>query len=151
MPNCLLILHPTRVVILSREDFKAEAEQIGNIYKIENFGIEALTWHDMWKHSNELENVKSTSFDEIIIRYCKFYPVVRHALLIALTLSSTTCTVERSFSTLRRVKTWLRTTSGENRSSGLCMISVHRNKVKENMQEITNKVISDFASQPRRL
>ena len=150
VPNRLLILHPTRAVTLSREEFKAEAEQIDNIYKIENFCMEALTWYDMWKHSNELENVKNRSLDEIIIRYCKFYPAVRHALLIALTLPST-CTVERSFSTLRRVKTWLRTTCGEDRTSGLCMISVHRNKVKENMQEITNKVINDFSSQPRRL
>ena len=29
------------------------------------------------------------------------------------------------------------------------MISVHKNKVKENMQEIANKIINDFASQPR--
>ena len=151
VPNRLLILHQTRAVTLSREEFKAEAEQIDNIYKIENFCMEALTWYDMWKHSNELENVKNRSLDEIIIRYCKLYPAVRHALLIALTLPSSTCTVERSFSTLRRVKTWLRTTCGEDRTSGLCMISVHRNKVKENMQEITNKVINDFSSQPRRI
>ena len=31
------------------------------------------------------------------------------------------------------------------------MISEHRNKAIENIQEITNKVISDFASLPRRL
>ena len=61
----------------------------------------------MWKHLNELENVKSKSLDEIIIQFCKFYRAVRYALLIALTLTSTTCTVERSFSTVRRVKTWL--------------------------------------------
>ena len=34
---------------------------------------------------------------------------------------------------------------------GLSMISVRRNYVKENMQEITNKVINDFTSQPRQL
>ena len=31
------------------------------------------------------------------------------------------------------------------------MISVHRNKVQENMQEIANKIIIDCDSQPRRL
>ena len=67
VPNRLLILHPTRAVTLSREEFKAEAEQIDNINKIENFCMEALTWYDMWKHSNELENVKNRSLDEIII------------------------------------------------------------------------------------
>ena len=32
----------TRAVTLSSEDFKAKAEQIDNIYKIENFCIEAF-------------------------------------------------------------------------------------------------------------
>ena len=61
----------------------------------------------MWKRSSELENVNSKSLDEVIIQYCKLYPAVRHALLIALTLPSTNYTVERSLSTLRHVKTRL--------------------------------------------
>ena len=56
------MLHLTRAITLSREDFKAEAEQINNIYLIENFCIEVL--NIMWKHSNELENVKTRSFVE---------------------------------------------------------------------------------------
>ena len=124
VPSRLLMSHSTRAVALSREDCKVEAQQIENIHKIENFFIEALMWYNMWKYSNELENVKSRSLDEIIIRYYKFYlPAVLHVLLIAITLPSVTCTVERPFSTLERVKTWLRTTSGEDRTSGLCMIT----------------------------
>ena len=52
------MLHPTRAVTLSREDFNVEAERIDNIYKIENFCIYALMWCNMYKHSNELENAK---------------------------------------------------------------------------------------------
>ena len=48
VPNCLLTLHPIRTGTLSREDNKAEAEQIDNIYKIESFYIEALTWYNMF-------------------------------------------------------------------------------------------------------
>ena len=33
VPNRLLLLHPTRAVTLPRNDFKVEAEQIGNINK----------------------------------------------------------------------------------------------------------------------
>ena len=54
------MLHATRAVTLSRADFKAEAEQIDNIYKIDLFYVEVL--NIMWKHSNDLENVKSRSF-----------------------------------------------------------------------------------------
>ena len=84
-----------------------------------------------------LNMLKSRSLDEIIIGHCKFYHGVRYALLIALTLPSTTCKVQGSFSTLRHVKTWLRKTSGKDRAIGLYMISLHKNKIKENMQEIT--------------
>ena len=45
--NRLMMLHPTRAVTLSREDFKADVKQIYNIYKIEIFRIEDLTWYDM--------------------------------------------------------------------------------------------------------
>ena len=62
------MLRPTRAVALSRKYFKTEAKQIGNIYKTENFCIEALTWYDTWKHSIKLENDKSRLLDEIIIR-----------------------------------------------------------------------------------
>lgn len=44
-------------------------------------------------------------------------------------LLSTTRTVESSFSTLRRVKTWTRNTMGEDRLNGLYMLSVHRENV----------------------
>ena len=37
VPNRLLKLHPTQAVTLSREDFKAKAEQIDNIYKVDFF------------------------------------------------------------------------------------------------------------------
>ena len=54
-----------------------------NMNNIENFCIEAFSWHYTRKHLNKLENVKSRSLDKVIIRYCTFYPAVRHALLSA--------------------------------------------------------------------
>ena len=38
--NRLLMLHPTRAVTLSREDFKAEAEQL-----IDKIQYQSLTWY----------------------------------------------------------------------------------------------------------
>ena len=55
MPNRVLMLHPTGAGTLSRDDFKAEAERIDNIYKIENFISKPLRGkHDMWMHLNEI-------------------------------------------------------------------------------------------------
>ena len=41
MLNRFLMLHPIRAIASSREDFKAEVERIYNIFKTENFCIEA--------------------------------------------------------------------------------------------------------------
>ena len=63
-----LMLYPTLAATLSREDFKAEAQQTD------------ITWYNIWKHSNILENVKSRSLDKTIIWYCRSYLAVRHAI-----------------------------------------------------------------------
>jgi len=66
-------------------------------------------------------------------------------------LSVTTATIERSFSTLRRVKTWLCSTMSESRISSLCMLSVHRQKIANNEEEFVTQVIEKFGQDDRRL
>lgn len=98
-----------------------------------------------------------------------FYPNIRKALLISLSQPCTTATVERSFSTLRRVKTWLRSTMTEARLNGkiicnfiyyqkisiyiagLCMLSVHRKLVTEKKDEFLENMLEKFSEDPRRL
>ena len=48
-------------------------------------------------------------------------------LLLALPVGS--CACERSFSSLRRLKTWSRSTVGEQRLNGLSLLFVHRDSV----------------------
>ncbi|XP_077287771.1 zinc finger MYM-type protein 1-like [Arctopsyche grandis] len=55
------------------------------------------------------------------------------------------------FSTLRRVKTWLRFTMSDERPSGLCMLSVHRDKVNCNKKDFMDKIVDMFGSDNRRL
>ena len=75
---------------------------------------------------------------------------VGKAIFVVLTLPSTSCIVERSFSTLRRVKTFLRSTMGDARLSGLCMMSVRSEKV-DNKLVFMDKVFDKFGRDPRRL
>ena len=49
-------------------------------------------------------------------------PELFRLYVLILTISSTTASVERSFSALKRIKTYQRNTTGENRISGLCLI-----------------------------
>jgi len=62
----------------------------------------------------------------------------------------TTCTVDMSFSTLKRVKTWTRSTKEEYRLDGLCMLSVHRQKV-QNDTKFIEKLVSTFGLRKRNL
>ena len=58
---------------------------------------------------------------------CKevFFPNILSILLLLLTLPVGTCSCERSFSSLRRLKTWLRTTMTEKRLNALALMSIH--------------------------
>ncbi|KYQ52445.1 Zinc finger MYM-type protein 1 [Trachymyrmex zeteki] len=44
---------------------------------------------------------------------------------ILLTIPATSCTAERSFSTIRRMKTYLRSTMGQSRLNSLAILHIH--------------------------
>ncbi|KAG0412028.1 hypothetical protein HPB47_010845 [Ixodes persulcatus] len=99
----LLQLHPARMKHMSRNEFAALAEEVQNFYCIDNFKEESASWYEMWR--NETGDFSSLSYPELLLRAQTFYPAVAKAVEIALALPVITCTVERSFSTLRRGRT----------------------------------------------
>jgi len=75
------------------------------------------------------------------------YTYVEVALRILLCTPSTNCSAERSFSTLKRIKNYLRSTMAKDRCSGLALLAIEA--------EITNsldfeKIINDFATSEAR-
>jgi len=54
-----------------------------------------------------------------------FFPNVKAVLGILATLPVSTATAERSFSTLKRIKTYLWNSMGHSRLSGLALLSIH--------------------------
>ncbi|KAL7630341.1 UNVERIFIED_CONTAM: hypothetical protein RMT77_019511 [Armadillidium vulgare] len=82
---------------------------------------------------------------------CTFFPAVAQAIKVLLTLSPTTCTIERSFSTLRRVKKWLRSTISNERLNGLCLISVHREKVSRQKHQLIEDIKTNFGKGKRHI
>lgn len=73
-----------------------------------------------------------------------YFPETDKVLKILITLPCT-CTVERSFSSLRRIKIWLRSTMVESHLSGLAMMNVHRKLIVNNLEDFVNKVVDKFA------
>jgi len=98
---------------------------------------EGLVWHKITKDS------EISTLDDMLIA-AKFVPRIQAILLKSLSLPVTTATIERSFSTLRRVKTWLRSTISKSRISSLCMLSIHRQKIANNEENFITQVIDKF-------
>ena len=74
------------------------------------------------------------------------FPNIFTLIAILLTLPVTTCTSERSFSTLRRLKTYLRNTTGTTRMNGLALLNIYRAH-----SPCPGDVIDRFSDSSRRL
>ena len=75
------------------------------------------------------------------------YPNVDTILRIYLTIASTNCGAERSFSALKRIKSWYRSTMSNERFQGLSLLAIE-NQVTCDLSY--NDVISDFAMKKAR-
>ena len=71
-------------------------------------------------------------------------------LNILITTPMTTAEAERCFSTLKRIKTFLRNSMGQERLNALAMLSMERELVL-NMRDFNEKVIYRFAALKERL
>ncbi|KAH7980865.1 hypothetical protein HPB49_019733 [Dermacentor silvarum] len=135
---------------LSSVEFAALAKELQYFYGIDKFKEEAISWYEMW--CNKTGDPSEITYCALLHQAKTFFPGVAKAIEAALALPITTCTVERSFSTMRRAKTWLRSTMTNNRLDGLCMMSVHRERVMKHRNNFITRVIMQFAHKnPRRL
>jgi len=74
------------------------------------------------------------------------FPAIHCLLHILVTLPVTTASAERSFSTLRRLKTYLRNTTSEERLNGLALLQIHRD-----LRVEVDEVLDELAKKSRRL
>ena len=74
------------------------------------------------------------------------YPTIYSLLKVFLTLPVSVATAERSFSTLRRLKTWLRSRMSEERLVGLALMNIHRDVVLD-----VDNIIDRFTQRRKRL
>ena len=73
----------------------------------------------------------------------KDYPQVHALFMIFLSIAVTTVVRKKSFSTLKRIKNYLRNSMGQNRLSSLSIINIEKDLVK-NIQ--TRDIIDKFAA-----
>lgn len=82
-----------------------------------------MKWLALCRNS---DSCPSTLLDTLLKCDKDFFPNIHCLLHIACTLPVTSCECERANSTLKRVKTSLRSTMGQERLSALALMSVHR-------------------------
>lgn len=115
----LLLLHPANMLNISVEDLKVRLKDCITFYRLKNLDSEIDLWHKIWADKKlSKEELKDLELCDLVKETKPFFPHIKRALNIALAQPCTTCTIERSFSTLRRVKTWIRSTMTEDRLNG---------------------------------
>ena len=76
------------------------------------------------------------------------FPILNECLCIALTLGTSTATVERSFSSLHRVKTYLRSTMTQQRLDSLGLLYIERD-LSSRLWESLEQLVIEFAQTHR--
>lgn len=105
-------------------------------------------WKQKWNRE-KLEGVLVTSMCAIeILTKCneEIFPLISKILKILIILPISNSSAERTFSTLRRLKAWLRSTMLETRLTGLALLNIHRD-----INVDINKVIDRFSKTKRKL
>ena len=97
---------------------------------------------DLYSSNKLLDLFCSLSSDEL---GQDVFPETIKLLKIVLTTPMTTAEPERCFSTLKRIKTFLRSTTGTDRLSALVMISIAEDMISE-IKDFNGKVIDHFAT-----
>lgn len=108
---------------------------------IEEVRGEITLWKQFWK--SQLD--KSKTAIKALIHASEFYPSIKELLKIICVIPVTTCTAERTFSSLRRTKTYLRSTIGEDRLNGYMLLNIHRD-----IKITPNEVIEEFSKKHTR-
>ena len=88
---------------------------------------EIRLWNEKWLRSSKNPSVTiPVSVQEALQNYNEeIYSLVNSLLRILLTLPVSVASAERSFSSLRRIKTWLRNQIGQERLTGLVLLNAH--------------------------
>ncbi|CAI6354224.1 unnamed protein product [Macrosiphum euphorbiae] len=90
--------------------------------------------------------VSKSALQALIECDANLFPNIFILIKILCTLPVSTTTPERMFSSLKRIKTYLRNTMSEDRLNGLTMLAVHKN-----VHIDTEEIINEFAKKPRKL
>ena len=140
-----LCLIPSALVTLPDPDVKIHLAKLVDLYEEdlafpESVSHQMVSWKIKWQQQMEQHGKAClpTSPSQALPHATSLYPDIRVLLLVSCTLPVTSCSSERSFSTLKRIKTYLRSTCGNERLTSLALMHIHRD-VPVSSQEMVDK------------
>jgi len=101
-------------------------------------------WVNKWK-KEDVSTVPSSAIEVLCACHADIYPNVYILLTILGPLPVSAATSERSFSTMRRLKTYLRSSIGNERMTGLALLFIHKDR-----QIDREKIMNDFVASSNR-
>ena len=114
------------------EDIKTEFAPFVDVYAI-NAEL------DIWRHKIANRDLVANKLCKAMDVSYQLHPNLYAIFKVLLTMPVSTASAERSFSTLRRLKTYLRNTMSQEHLTGLALMHIHRN-----INVDINRVISKF-------
>ena len=119
-----------------------QIHEIAQLYSMDNLESEVT----LWRSSLAFQDTHKTLQD--LVSSAKDYPSVLGAIQIILALPATTVEADRTFSCMKRVKTWLRSTMSSDRLSNLCLLHRHRERMTKGK---IDRVVTSVACRNRRM
>ena len=103
------------------KEIKTNAKIFTEYYNLDHVEAELDLWYNLLKKKNVTNpQLMTLHIVDMLKDIVMFFPDVKKGLLILISIPPTTANIDRLFSTLRRVKTWLRSTMMKDRLSGNC-------------------------------
>ena len=106
--------------------------KVGELYTSDLPNVSCLSgeihnWYTKWKSEEKDHGSTSlpSTLSSTLPRISSFYPNIKALITILCTLPVTSCTAERSFSGLKRIKTVLRSSMSNERLSSLTLLHIH--------------------------
>lgn len=145
--NNLYVLNCMQDILLNDKPNINSFKEINKIYGFDedNLKSETVIFNRIYKSEfkdNE-NNLQSKIHFFASGKYEVGFPTLTNLIKLFITIPTNTATCERSFSCLRRLKTYLRTTMGQSRLSSLGILQIERER---SSQIDTDKVIQKFSA-----
>lgn len=148
-------LRPTELVQANDDALHASAETLALLYKDDlssDFPSQLLSFRNALR--SEIKTIETGSIKDLtellLLRHTSILPSVTDvatALKLFLTIPVTVASAERSFSKLKIIKSYLRSTMSQDRLSGLAILSIESSRARR--MDLTN-IVKEFAQKNAR-